>query len=178
MQQKKQATLGMERDPWRIVAEVIILAAAAPLALIAACSASTNGGTTSTTSAALDDKGYGYEFDKDTPAEAASAKPNVLPTRPDGRIPPETVQTAVRAHFDAMKACYEAGLAKDPQLAGRVVAKYEFGEDGKTTTVEDHGSTLPDKTVVACVLDEFRRITYPAAPGGVVTVVYPIEFAP
>jgi beta-lactamase regulating signal transducer with metallopeptidase domain len=164
------------RREWPRAAQAFVLGLA-PLALFVACSGGAATGT-GTTSAALEDKGYGYEFDKDTPAEAASSAPKNLPTRPDGRIPPETVQTAVRSHFTAMKACYEAGLAKDPKLAGRVVAKYEFDENGATTKVEDEGSTMPDKAVVACVLDEFRHITYPAAPGGVVTVVYPIEFAP
>jgi tetratricopeptide (TPR) repeat protein len=39
-------------------------------------------------------------------------------------------------------------------------------------------SDLPDDAVVACAVEQFRAMTFPAPEGGIVTVTYPIAFAP
>jgi hypothetical protein len=39
-------------------------------------------------------------------------------------------------------------------------------------------STLPDAQVVSCVLDAFNKLEFPPPQDGIVTVVYPILFAP
>ncbi len=161
---------------WPLAVQAITLSLA-PLAMLAAC-----GGAASRPAAAPgdDDKGYGYEFETDT-AKAAADAPTAatpLPLAPGGRLPPETIQATVRGHFGAIKGCYDAGLKKDPKLAGTVTVKFVFGEDGVTKDAADAKSTLPDKDVVACVVGEFRKLTYPKAPGGEVTVVYPIQLAP
>jgi hypothetical protein len=168
---------------WPVGIQALALSLAL-LALFAACGgaaprpASAPGA--GTPSSGDDSKGYGYEFEADA-AKAAAAAPasgGFLPAGPDGRLPPETIQATVRAHFGALRTCYEAGLKRDPKLAGTVRVKYAFGEDGITTEAADDKSTLPDAGVVACVVGEFRKLTYPKAQGGNVTVVYPIQFAP
>jgi hypothetical protein len=124
------------------------------------------------------DTGYGYQFETDS-AQAAAATPAsaAIPEGPDGRLSPERVQAVVRARFGAFKACYEAGLAKDPKLAGTVTVKSTISKAGVTTAAVDQQSTLPDSGVVSCIVGEFGKLTY--LPGsGVMTVVYPIQFAP
>ena len=37
---------------------------------------------------------------------------------------------------------------------------------------------LPDPAVVECVVQGFKKVRFPAPKGGVLTVVYPIQFAP
>lgn len=39
-------------------------------------------------------------------------------------------------------------------------------------------SRFPDPAVTDCVLDAFEGLTFPAPEGGIVTVTYPITFAP
>jgi beta-lactamase regulating signal transducer with metallopeptidase domain len=156
---------------WPLAVQAVTLSLA-PIALLVAC-----GGSAAPPAAPGDDTGYGYQFETDSAkaAAAAPAKP-ALPLGPDGRVPPETIQATVRARFGAFRTCYENGLKKDPKLAGTVTVKVVIATDGSTTQAADDNSTLADKDVVACVVGAFGKLTY-AKGSGVVTVVYPIQFA-
>jgi tetratricopeptide (TPR) repeat protein len=100
------------------------------------------------------------------------------PTTVSGRLPPEVIQRAVRQRYGAFRACYEQGLARNPQLAGRVSMRFVIGRDGRVSHVTNHGSDLPDQAVVACVLGQAYALSFPEPEGGIVTVVYPLLFAP
>jgi hypothetical protein len=158
--------------------QAIVLAAAA-FASAGACSASAPVTTTGEVSSAeRAENGYGYEFERDSPKQAAADKPKAVTLDPAARLPPEAIQAAIRVRFDSFRACYEAGLARAPNLSGTVAVKFAIGEDGIVTDAEDASSTLPDPSVVACIVGGFRQISFPKAHAGIVTVVYPIEFAP
>jgi beta-lactamase regulating signal transducer with metallopeptidase domain len=164
---------------WPLAAQALA-ASIASIALLVACSGSSAPAPATTAAPGDDGKGYGYEFDKDS-AKAAKSGPSpadATKTNADGRLAPEVIQATVRAHFGALQACYEAGLKTNAKLAGTVAVKYAIREDGTTTGAEDERSTLPDGAVVACVVGEFKKLTYPKPKGGVVTVIYPVEFAP
>lgn len=106
-----------------------------------------------------------------------------------GRLAPEEIRSVVRARFGELRKCYEAGLRRDPNLAGRISVRFVIGRDGKVTAVAEGdlpnspppspaSAPMPDRAVVSCVLREFEKFTFPAPEGGVVTVVYPIMFSP
>jgi hypothetical protein len=100
-------------------------------------------------------------------------------TSVSGRLPPEVIQRTVRASFDTLRQCYEAGLGRDPNLTGKVVTRFVIGRDGsvpQATAAE--GTTMPDPKVSECVVAHLRGLRFPAPDGGIVTVVYPILFAP
>jgi hypothetical protein len=99
-------------------------------------------------------------------------------TSVSGRLPPEVIQRIVRQNYGVFRACYEAGLAKEPELEGLVRVAFVIGRDGKVSQSRDDGSTLPDPDVVACVVAGFRKLSFPQPEGGIVTVVYPIQFSP
>lgn len=65
-------------------------------------------------------------------------------TRVSGRLPPELIQSTIRKNYDAIRKCYEQGLARDPKLRGKVTARFVIGRDGKVTNVDNGGSELPD----------------------------------
>jgi hypothetical protein len=162
---------------WPVAAQALAVSLA-PMALLAACAASTPPRVATTGGALERDTDYGYEFEADSAKAAAAAPASTAPTmNAEGRVAPETIQSSVRARFSAILACYEAGRAKDPNLAGKVNVKLVIGEDGATREASDDGSTLPDKDVVACIVNDLRSVTYPKGPG-VLTVVYPIELTP
>src|SRR5262249_54034629 len=94
------------------------------------------------------------------------------------RLPPESIQRSVRLNFGRFRACYEEGLRRNPNLAGRVVVRFVIGRDGSVSNVADGGSDLPDRQVVSCVLRAFYGLSFPQPEGGVVTVTYPIVFSP
>jgi hypothetical protein len=99
-------------------------------------------------------------------------------TSVNGRVPPEVIQRIVREHFAGMRGCYEAGLARDPSLKGKVVVRFVIGNDGTVTSVADAGSDLPDPATKTCVFAAFSALSFPAPEAGVVTVTYPLQFMP
>ncbi|HEV8246879.1 MAG TPA: AgmX/PglI C-terminal domain-containing protein [Polyangiaceae bacterium] len=101
-------------------------------------------------------------------------------TTVSGRLAPELIQRAVRAHFDDFRTCYESGLHSNPKLEGRVSALFKIIGDGSVRSVSDGGSDLPDREVTSCILNEFSKICFPTPPdfGGTVTVVFPLILIP
>jgi hypothetical protein len=156
--------------------------ALAPFALLVACGGATQASsgvaTTAARAQASSDADYGYKFQADSTknAGASAASELSLPHAEGDRIPPETVQAILRSHYGAVVSCYQAGLSKNSSLAGTVTVKI-VASAGATEQAVDEGSTLPDKDVVACVVGEVAKASYPAS-GGVLTVLYPIELAP
>jgi hypothetical protein len=99
-------------------------------------------------------------------------------TQVSGRLPPEVIQRIVRQNYGRFRMCYEQGLAKNPNLEGRVSVRFVIGRDGSVSNVSNGGSDLPDSGVVSCVISAYYGLSVPQPEGGIVTVVYPIMFAP
>jgi hypothetical protein len=89
----------------------------------------------------------------------------------------EAIIRVVRKKQPEMRKCYEAGLARDPKLQGRVVVKFVVETTGKVSSAEDAGSDLPDTATVACVASVFRTMVFPA-PYLKMTISYPLMFVP
>jgi hypothetical protein len=96
----------------------------------------------------------------------------------NGRLPPEVIQRAVRANFGRFRGCYESALRTNPSLTGRVAVKFVIDRTGAVSTAQDGGSDLPDQGVIACVVRSFGNLSFAQPEGGIVTVTYPIQFAP
>ncbi|UQA58221.1 AgmX/PglI C-terminal domain-containing protein [Polyangium aurulentum] len=99
-------------------------------------------------------------------------------TSVSGRLPPEVIQRIVRQNFGRFRLCYENGLRNNPNLQGRVAVRFVIGRDGAVSNVGNGGSDMPDGGVVSCVVRAFYGLSFPQPEGGIVTVVYPIMFAP
>lgn len=95
----------------------------------------------------------------------------------NGRLPPEAVQRVVRQSFGRLRGCYEAGLARNPSLAGRIAVKFVIGRDGEVSLASAGEHDLPDEQVVSCVTRGFAAMSFPPPSGGIVTVVYPVTFS-
>ncbi|MES1187698.1 MAG: AgmX/PglI C-terminal domain-containing protein [Myxococcales bacterium] len=110
-------------------------------------------------------------------------KPHGVSIRPDGvtkvsgRLPPEVIQRIVRQNFGRFRNCYEGGLRSNPNLEGRVVARFVIGSDGAVSNVSA-GGDLPDAQVKSCVASAFYGLSFPTPEGGIVTVSYPIMLTP
>ncbi len=96
----------------------------------------------------------------------------------EGGLPSEVVQRVVRQSYGRYRMCYEQGLARNPNLAGRVAVAFVIGPGGAVESASPKGSDLPDAEVVGCVVGSFRGLDFPSPEYGRVTVVYPILFAP
>ncbi len=96
----------------------------------------------------------------------------------NGHLPAEVIQRIVRQNYGRFRLCYENGLRSNPRLSGRVSVKFVIDRSGSVSTYSDAGSDLPDQGVVACVVRGFANLSFPQPEAGVVTVVFPILFAP
>jgi hypothetical protein len=99
-------------------------------------------------------------------------------TQVNGRIAPEVISRIVRQNFGRLRLCYDNGLRRNSSLAGRVVVRFVIARDGTVSLVSDGGSDISDADVVSCALRVFSSMQFPTPDGGVVTVNYPIVFAP
>lgn len=95
-----------------------------------------------------------------------------------GRLPPEVIHRIIRQNFGRFRLCYEQGLRNNPNLQGRVSVRFVIGRDGAISNVANGGSDMPDGGVVNCIVRAFYGLSFPQPEGGIVTVVYPIMFAP
>jgi hypothetical protein len=100
------------------------------------------------------------------------------PPTPAGRLPPEQIQSVVRARNAAFRKCYDAGLARDPGLRGRVTTRFLIDPDGRVSKAHVAGNELTDCEVTTCMIEELKQCVFPKPEGGVVTVVYPLVFEP
>lgn len=107
------------------------------------------------------------------PVPAPSAA--VLPDG-SGHLDPEVLRRVLRLHTATFRRCYEAGLAKDPKLEGRLTLSLVIDPSGAVTSAEDT-PPFADRAVAACVQRHAKTIVFPAPEGGSVSVVYPLVFA-
>lgn len=107
-----------------------------------------------------------------------SPKVRMGATSVNGRLPAEVIRRIVRQNFGRFRMCYEQGLARNPNLEGRVGVRFVIGRDGSVSNVGNGGSDIPDSGVVSCTISAFYGLSFPQPEGGIVRVTYPIMFSP
>lgn len=74
-----------------------------------------------------------------------------------------------------VRACYESGLKRHPDLRGQILFDLEVDKRGNAKRVVVKTSTLNDRGVVACVREVLRVLPYPRPAGGRSAVIhYPL----
>ena len=94
-----------------------------------------------------------------------------------GTLDKDAIRKVVRAHLDEVRACYNEGLKRDPELAGRIVLGFVISAAGAVSQATIAESTVPDTQVGACVVSAAQTWVFPAPQGGSMSVTYPIVFA-
>lgn len=124
------------------------------------------------------------------PEVAAAAKQGRFipaPEGPDGgRMDPKYIQEVVRDEYYPMaRKCYEELLTRKKDAKGRVEMSFTIVADEKLGGIledveADHGDGgLADEKMTTCMRESMSSLAFrPPAHGGIVTVVYPIEFGP
>jgi hypothetical protein len=91
---------------------------------------------------------------------------------------PELVTVLLPSEDDLQK-CYDAGLARDPNLIGRVVLKFVIAAGGDVSRMDvDSTTTLPDHDVSHCIATTVQGVKFPAKSAAPNTVLLPIELIP
>ena len=91
----------------------------------------------------------------------------------------DIIRRIVRAHINEVRHCYNNGLAKTPDLSGRVEVKFAISAKGKVSSAKVKSSTLSDSAVATCIAKAVKRWKFPKPQGGVtVDVLYPFVLEP
>jgi hypothetical protein len=93
-----------------------------------------------------------------------------------GGLPRGIVQRIVRANFPRLRACYEAGLRRDPGLHGTVSTRFVIDTTGAVESASRAGGNMSDGGVASCVVGVFATMSFPEPDGGKALVVYPVSF--
>ena len=95
-----------------------------------------------------------------------------------GGLDKDLIRRVVRAHINEIRYCYNQGLARDPNLKGRIAVQFQIGATGKVPTAIVSETDMKDKSVGNCIASAVRRWQFPKPPGGgTVIVTYPFVLA-
>lgn len=96
----------------------------------------------------------------------------------EGALDKDQIRDVVRAHIGEIRDCYNQGLERDPELAGKVMVGFEISATGAVSRSEVDESTLKDAQVAACIAGAIKTWQFPAPKGGAVAVKYPFLLEP
>ena len=117
-----------------------------------------------------------------TPSDASDGKTKRIPrvraaaAKVEGNLDKDIVRRIIRAHINEVRSCYQAGLKRDPDLAGRVAISFIINGKGQVTSSVVESSTLGDGEVDTCIAKAAKKWRFPKpADGTNVSVIYPFN---
>lgn len=106
-----------------------------------------------------------------TPGGAPSPMPTV-----EGQLDRDIVRRIVRAHMKEVRACFDAALARDSALSGRISVDFVIRGDGDVKSATIGEGDITDAALGACMTKAVKRWRFPKSrDGGEVKVSYPFE---
>ena len=91
-----------------------------------------------------------------------------------GRLPAERIEEVVRAAYPEFGKCYDA--LPEPKPSVRIELHFTIATNGRVSDGHIDAEQAPKLGI--CGEPVLRRLQFPEPEGGVVTVVYPIDFSP
>jgi TonB family protein len=92
----------------------------------------------------------------------------------DGAMDKDVIRRIVRSHLNEVRSCYNAGLTRNPTLAGSVTVQFSIIRGGRVATAVISENTTHDTELGACITQAAKRWSFPAPPGaGTTLVTYP-----
>jgi outer membrane biosynthesis protein TonB len=91
-------------------------------------------------------------------------------------LAPDAVRQVVLRHQQSLKQCYDAELARDPDLKGGITMTWLIAPDGTVSTASVAASTIRNTNVESCVLRVVRSWTFPTSDGPTNVAAYPFKF--
>lgn len=94
----------------------------------------------------------------------------------EGGLDRNAIAAVIFRHLSEVRFCYEQGLQRKPNLAGRVSMNFIIGPKGQVTTATVNNSSLGHPPVETCIRDRLKTWKFPQPQGGVnVKVNYPFS---
>lgn len=88
------------------------------------------------------------------------------------------IARVVRRRANSIRACYEQRLQVNPEIKGKVTARWTIGINGRVTSASIASSSLDDGAAQSCILRVIRRMSFTRPEGGVCIVQWPFVFNP
>jgi hypothetical protein len=101
---------------------------------------------------------------------------DLLPPAPQPDLDPNRVVKTVRERLPAIKACYEAALRREPQISGKVVARWSIDGAGKVSTFTWESDQMKSPAFNTCARGVIETWTFPPSKGQPTSVSFPFVF--
>ena len=97
----------------------------------------------------------------------------------DGGLDRSVIEATIAKYISQVRACYEAGLRRNPAISGQVHMQFEVGSSGSLNYAKVNHSSLGDSEVEQCISSRMMGWKFPKPLGGVsVKVAYPFLLRP
>jgi hypothetical protein len=117
--------------------------------------------------------GSSERVDPQSTAELDDGPPDAGPS-----LTREEIRLVVRAKLPNVRACFDAGLARAPDLGGRVLLRFTIGPDGRAGSIAVDEDELQDAIVTDCLRAELASWQFPRPrDGAAITITYPFVFS-
>ncbi len=116
---------------------------------------------------------------KPTPVPGPAASRDSRPSRDAQEELESRVRAIVVSEKDRLRACYEAGLARDPGLSGKVVLVVDVDQGGRASHIYEarREGTFTDAEI-RCFASVLRAAKYHDGAASPVRIQVPLSFAP
>jgi len=95
-----------------------------------------------------------------------------------GNLTAAQINKVVRSRKNAIRACYERQLQRNPKISGKIILRWTIVE-GTVTKAKVKSTTMRNGAVEDCIVRQVMRMKFPKPKGGNRAVVnYPFIFAP
>ena len=106
---------------------------------------------------------------------AAFAVATALAEAPETRSMSDIQRVIARSRVDA-KRCYDDGLAKNPNLTGKITIEFRIMPDGRVRDAKKSDGSLGDAAVETCIVHVIEGLRFPPDHEGPQTVRVPFAF--
>lgn len=88
-----------------------------------------------------------------------------------GDLPEKSIREVLKKHIRSFNICFRQALKKQPDLKGKIVFKMVIDATGRVTKVHPDKSTKKDSEFKRCMLQELKKLHFPASKGGKKSIV-------
>lgn len=93
------------------------------------------------------------------------------------RVEKDDIKIVIRNNKKLIRACYEKALINDPNLKGKIVARWTIDAEGSVIEANIQSSTIKNEDLSQCLLNEIKSWKFPKPPiGSEAEVVFPFIF--
>ena len=89
-----------------------------------------------------------------------------------GDLPEKSIRELLKKHIRSFNICYRQTLEKQPDLKGKVVFKVIIDPAGRVTKVHLDKGAKKEKEFKRCMLQELKKLHFPASKGGNKSIVF------